>query len=200
MFTSNSNPALLAAAVTLLTRRVTRRRLFLLSRCQLPSKYLSAHKSPSLRLEDLRQRHRVHLLLIIFSFAQSNQRLQVLGVSYIYCVRSNASRLCRQRYCSKLSAMRITHWLSCHVGLDQTIETGCARALPTHRYLIMRQLVFGVRVHSGLTTVSEKHPPDIKTKRIGKYERNTSSATAQDSNVGNLKPGTHLDFCGCCGI
>lgn len=105
--------------------------------------YLSAHKSPSLRLEDLRQRHRVHLLLIIFSFAQSNQSLQGLGASYIYCVRSNASRLCRQRYCSKLSAMRITHWLSCHVGLDQTIETGCARALPTHRYLIMRQPFWG---------------------------------------------------------
>lgn len=52
----------------------------------------------------------------------------------------------------------------------------------------------GVRVRSGLTTVSEKHPPDIRNEQIGKYERNTSSATAQDSNVGNFKPGLHFDF------
>lgn len=29
----------------------------------------------------------------------------------------------------------------------------------------------GVRVRSGLTTVSEKHPPDIRNEKIGKYER-----------------------------
>lgn len=54
--------------------------------------------------------------------------------------------------------------------------------------------VLGVRVRPGLTTVSEKHPPDIRNEQIGKYERNTSSATAQDSNVGNFKPGPHFDF------